>query len=56
MMNQPKKSSINLRGVAIGIGVGAALSVSNGPATGTAIGAALAVIFGLALRNHRFGC
>jgi|GEM_PF-1829683 len=36
---------------AIGIGVGAALCVSNGPATGMAVGTALVVVF--RMMRHR---
>jgi hypothetical protein len=55
-MNQPKKLSFNLRGVALGLGLGAALTVSNGPAVGIALGAALALVFGLSFRNRQPGC
>ncbi len=55
-MNTPAKFPFNLRGVALGVGLGAALSVSNGPAVGIAIGAGLAVVFGLAFKRGRSGC
>jgi hypothetical protein len=55
-MNPSKKLPFNLRGVAIGVGVGAALSISNGPAVGVSIGAALAVGFGLALNRRVRHC
>ena len=54
-MNFLKKFPFNLRGVAIGVGVGTALCVSSGPAVGLPIGVALAVVFGLAL-NRRTHC
>jgi hypothetical protein len=54
-MSSPRKLPFNLRGVAIGVAVGTALCISNGPAVGVSIGAALAVVFGLAL-NRRAGC
>ncbi len=55
-MKNPPRLSFNLRGVALGVGVGAAFSVSNGPAVGIALGAGLAVVFGLMLKRGRFGC
>ena len=55
-MKNPARLSFNLRGVALGVGLGAALSVSNGPAVGIAIGAGLAVVFGLMLKRGRSGC
>ena len=55
-MKTPSKVPFNLRGVALGVGLGAALSVSNGPAVGIALGAGLAVVFGLMLKPGRFGC
>ena len=38
-MKIPAKLPFDLRGLALGVGLGAALSVSNGPAVGIAIGA-----------------
>jgi hypothetical protein len=52
MKNATTTSSLcpRLSFLAIPIGVGAALSVSNGPAVGVAIGAALAIILSAARR------
>jgi hypothetical protein len=55
-MKNPPRFPFHLRGVALGVGVGAALAVSNGPAVGIAIGAGLAVVFGLAFKRGRSGC
>jgi len=53
-MNQTKPTRFKLSDLALGAGAGAALAVSNGPATGAAIGAALALVFGLL--GPRTGC
>ena len=40
-------SRFHVGGIAIGVGIGAALCVSSGPAIGIPIGVGLAVVFGL---------
>jgi hypothetical protein len=55
-MKNPTRLPFNLRGVALGVGLGAAFSVSNGPAVGIALGAGLAVVFGLMFKRGRSGC
>lgn len=40
-----KLKGLTQQGLALGVGLGAALSVSNGPAVGITIGAAFAVVF-----------
>ena len=46
-MNKTTSTRFNLSGFAIGLGVGAALCASSGPALGIPMGLGLAVVFGL---------
>lgn len=50
-MNKSTSPRVNFSGLAIGLGVGAALCASSGAAVGIPVGLGLAVVFGLARRG-----